>query len=118
VPDAVAIEAWAKAEGITGRDLMAEPKVRRLLEQEVDKYSKDFKGFERIKDFVIDTEELSTQNGMLTPTLKLKRRNVMTKYGAIFESLYPAAASNRPEPRASYIRELRPLAQRAQANGA
>jgi long-chain acyl-CoA synthetase len=110
VPDLAALRVWAQAQRITaeGEELLAQPRVRSLLEAEVDKYSKDFKGFERPKDFVIDTEELGISNGMLTPTLKLRRRKVIAKYGTIFESLYPRAPSSRPEPRASYIRELRP----------
>ena len=31
---------------------------------------------------------LTTENGMLTPTLKLKRRVVMDKYGHLIEELY------------------------------
>jgi long-chain acyl-CoA synthetase len=110
IPDMMALRAWAKTQGIDSDDetLLTLPKVRTLLEGEVDKYSKDFKGFERIKDFVIDTEELTMQNGLLTPTLKVKRNRVVAKYGPVFDSLYPPAPSERPEPRSSYIRELRP----------
>jgi long-chain acyl-CoA synthetase len=111
VPDMAALRTWAKTQGIDADDeaLLAEPKVRKLLETEVATYSKDFKGFERIKDFVIDTEELTIQNGMLTPTLKLKRSKVVAKYDDVFASLYPAAvAADYAEPRSSYIRELRP----------
>jgi long-chain acyl-CoA synthetase len=110
IPDMPALRAWAKGEGIECDDeaLLTHTKVRTLLEGEVNKYSKDFKGFERIKDFVIDTEELSLQNGLLTPTLKVRRNRVVAKYGPVFDSLYPPAPSERPEPRSSYIRELRP----------
>jgi len=110
VPDKVALSEWAKTQGLTveGEELLGHASVRTLLEGEVVKYSKDFKGFERPKDFVIDGEELAIDNGMLTPTLKLKRRQVVTKYGPVFASLYPGVPSERPEPRASYIRELVP----------
>jgi long-chain acyl-CoA synthetase len=112
IPDLVAVRAWAQAEGMNedGDGLLTHPKVRALLEQEVAKYNADFKGYERIIEFVVDTEELTQQNGMLTPTLKLKRRHVVAKYQGVFESLYPARDSGRPEPRASYIRELMPSA--------
>jgi long-chain acyl-CoA synthetase len=107
VPDKVALKEWAKAQGISadGEELLADARVRSLLESEVETYSKDFKGYERPKAFVIDGEELAIANGMLTPTLKLKRRQVVAKYGPIFDSLYLQA-----EPKASYIRELRPAA--------
>jgi long-chain acyl-CoA synthetase len=112
IPDMPTLRTWAKAQGLESDDdaLLTNPKVRTLLETEVDRLSKDFKGFERILDFVIDTEELTTQNGMLTPSLKLKRNKVVAKYADVFESLYPAASEQRPVPRSSYIRELRPAA--------
>jgi long-chain acyl-CoA synthetase len=112
VPDMAALRSWAKTEGIEGdgEALLANPTVRKLLETEVATYSKEFKGFERIKDFVIDTEELTIQNGMLTPTLKLKRSKVVAKYDDVFASLYPAVPVEYSQPRSSYIRELRPQA--------
>jgi long-chain acyl-CoA synthetase len=115
VPDLAALRAWAPAEGVTGEGeaLLTHPKVRELLEREVAKYNAEFKGYERIVDFVVDTEEMTPQNGLLTPTLKLKRRAVVDKYKHVFDSLYPAEPPDRAEPRASYIRELAPRARTA-----
>jgi len=115
IPDMQAVQAWAQAQGMTetGDALVTHPKVRALLEQEVAKYNAEFKGYERIVDFVLDTDEMTIQNGLLTQTLKLKRRDVVSKYRPAFDSLYPAPASDRPVPRASYIRELVPAARTA-----
>jgi long-chain acyl-CoA synthetase len=112
VPDMAALRSWAKTQGIEadGDALLTDPRVRKLLETEVATHSKDFKGYERIKDFVIDTEEMTIQNGLLTPTLKLKRSKVVAKYDDVFASLYPANPAESAEPRSSYIRELRPRA--------
>ena len=33
-------------------------------------------------------EDFTTENDLLTPTLKLKRRNVESRYGAALEALY------------------------------
>ncbi|HVW26124.1 MAG TPA: long-chain fatty acid--CoA ligase [Polyangiaceae bacterium] len=110
VPDMAAVQAWAESQGLTekGDALISHPRVRALLEQEVAKYNTEFKGYERIVDFVLDTEEMTIQNGLLTQTMKLKRRDVVSKYKDVFDSLYPSRPSDRPEPRASYIRELVP----------
>jgi long-chain acyl-CoA synthetase len=115
IPDMPAVQAWAQSQGMTetGDELITHPKVRGLLEQEVAKYNTEFKGYERIVDFVLDMEEMTIQNGLLTQTLKLKRRSVVSKYNDVFDSLYPATPSDRPEPRASYIRELVPAARTA-----
>jgi long-chain acyl-CoA synthetase len=37
---------------------------------------------------MIAPEEFTTANDMLTPTLKVKRRNVIKKYGADLDKLY------------------------------
>jgi long-chain acyl-CoA synthetase len=112
VPDMAAVRSWAEKQGIAGDGdaLLGDSRVRKLLESEVATHSKDFKGFERIKDFVIDPEELTIQNGLLTPTLKLKRSKVIAKYDDVFASLYPTSPMDYAEPRSSYIRELRPQA--------
>ena len=46
--------------------------------------------FESIKRFTILPGELSVAGGELTPTLKLKRKAIATKYAAEIDALYPA----------------------------
>jgi long-chain acyl-CoA synthetase len=104
IPDMQALTAWASAQGLlpansNGADnaaaLLREPRVRALIRQELDNNSRDFKGYEVIRDFVLDGELFSTQNDLLTPSLKLKRRNVIAKYATQLGALYqqaPAAA--------------------------
>jgi len=110
VPDLPAIAAWAKQNGIAveGEALLSEPQVRALLETEIDKANQEFKGYERIQRFIVESEELSTVNGMLTQTQKLKRKVFNDKYEPSLASLY--AQSSEPAPRSSYIRELAPAA--------
>jgi long-chain acyl-CoA synthetase len=43
---------------------------------------------------VLTDEEFTTGNDMLTPTLKLKRRNVLGKYESALKNLYTAGASD------------------------
>ena len=43
---------------------------------------------EKIKKFVIINEEFSVENGMLTPTLKLKRKEIIKNYKQQLENLY------------------------------
>ena len=43
---------------------------------------------ENVKKFKLITEEFTINNGMLTPTLKLKRYKIVTKYKNQFEKLY------------------------------
>ena len=43
---------------------------------------------ENIKKFFLINEKFSIENGMLTPTLKLKRYKIINKYKNNFENLY------------------------------
>ena len=43
---------------------------------------------EKIKKFVIINEEFTVENGMLTPTLKLKRKEIIKNYKQQLENLY------------------------------
>ncbi len=86
VADVAAIRAWCKENGVT-YDLR-HVKVRSLLASEVSRLSSSFKAYERVERFHVVDEELSLANDMLTPTLKVKRRNVLAKWGKDLEALY------------------------------
>lgn len=91
VPDFDTLKAWAATKGITTsstEELARRPEVTELLKAEVKTLGAEFKGFERPEKFVVATEDFSTDNGMLTPSLKVKRRNVTAKYGEQMNKLY------------------------------
>jgi long-chain acyl-CoA synthetase len=88
VPDAEALGAWAARNGVELGDLASNEKVHGLLEREIAALSGDIKGYERVQSFAVIVEDFTTDNGMLTPTLKLKRRVVLERYGPCLASLY------------------------------
>src|SRR5581483_5472045 len=88
VPDADAIKDWARKNGVALNDIAHDPKVHELIRSELDHLSRDFKGYERVEKFVVTMEDFTTENGMLTPSLKLKRRVVLEKYKPALEALY------------------------------
>jgi long-chain acyl-CoA synthetase len=88
VPQRAALEDWARSEGIPLDRLSSHPKARELLRIEIDSCCRDLKGYERIKAFALVDEDFTTDNGMLTPTLKLKRRVVLARYGSMIDELY------------------------------
>jgi long-chain acyl-CoA synthetase len=87
VPDKVALENWAKEKSLSG-DLLHHPSVRELLASELARLSADWKGYERIEKFALLGEELTQANDCLTPTLKVKRRNVLQRFHLELASLY------------------------------
>ena len=88
VPDAEAVRGWAAKQGVALEDVARNEQVRQLLRTEIETHSKDLKGYERVQNFIIALEDFTTDNGMLTPTLKLKRRVVLERYGDDLEALY------------------------------
>jgi len=46
------------------------------------------KQFEKIKKFQLISENFSIENGLLTPTMKVKRNKVVAKYKNILENFY------------------------------
>ena len=84
------LEQYAKEKGISNdiEKLLVHPLVKELFTSQLEKYGKDFKGFENPKNFALLREEWSIDNGMLTPTLKLKRSVVEENYKSQIEELY------------------------------
>ena len=91
VPDFDALIPWAKEMGIPADDraaLLKDPKVHALYTQEIAQQSKDFRSYEKVSRFALIPEDFTTENDMLTPSMKLKRRVVLERYGALLDGLY------------------------------
>jgi long-chain acyl-CoA synthetase len=88
VIDLPSLRAYFGRERAPAEELIGEPATRRLLEAEILKCSRDFRTFELVRNFWIATEPFTRENGMLTQTFKLRRRNVLGVYEARLRSLY------------------------------
>ena len=58
------------------------------IKSEIEKINKKLSKIEKIKKYFIINKKFSIENGMLTPTLKLKRFKIIQKYKNLFEDLY------------------------------
>jgi len=58
------------------------------LSNEIEKINKNLTKIEKIKKFFVIKEKFSIENGMMTPTLKLKRYKIISIYKNNFEELY------------------------------
>ncbi len=58
------------------------------IKKEIEKINKNLSKIEKIKKFFTINEKFSIENGMLTPTMKLKRFKIIQKYKKNFENLY------------------------------
>ena len=91
VPDMESLVKWAKQKGITDTTpeaLVRNPEAEKLIQDEIVKFATDLKNYERPHRVLLVTDEFTPENDMLTPSLKLKRRNVITQYEQQIEELY------------------------------
>lgn len=91
VVDVARVHRWAKDQGFELGDPTRDERVIGLVRREIEERSLDFRRFERPRAFALAIDEFTAENGMLTPTLKLKRRLVVSKYKAVLEALYVGA---------------------------
>ena len=61
---------------------------REKMNEIIDEINKNLTLVEKIKKFYLINENFSIENGLLTPTMKVKRNKVVEKYKNILENLY------------------------------
>ncbi len=82
---------WAAANGISARDLKTlceDPKVVAMIESEVREKNQTLASYERLKYVRILPDEFTQEAGTLTATLKVRRREVIKRYGELLEGFY------------------------------
>ena len=90
-PDFTFLRNWAKLHDIeytTNQEMVKHPRVRSRIGEEIKKYNAHFGDTEKIKKFDIVSEEWSQKNGLLTPTLKVKRNKAIEFYKENIEKLF------------------------------
>jgi long-chain acyl-CoA synthetase len=90
VPDVMALLSWAKDRGLSAfiETLLHDQKTRELIMEEIATCSRNFKFFERIRDFTLISKKFSIVEGTLTPTFEYKRRVIAEKYQDVLEKMY------------------------------
>ena len=92
MPDAEELGPWAKAHGLGGdlASLCAHPAVRdAVLKSMLDEgRSARLRGFEQVAAVALSHELFSVENGLLTPTFKLKRPQAKAAFQAQIDAMY------------------------------
>ncbi|MDY7102392.1 MAG: AMP-dependent synthetase/ligase [Actinomycetota bacterium] len=91
VLDADAATGWAASQGIEYADLdelARHPDVVAEIERGVDEVMAPFSNAERVKKVHVLGEEWPVDSDLLTPTAKLKRRGIMSRFAAEIDQLY------------------------------
>jgi long-subunit acyl-CoA synthetase (AMP-forming) len=88
-PDRVAsVAASVGSVAETVEDVASCPRFRTYLEDEVTRINGELASYEGIKRFTVLADQLSVEAKTLTPTLKLRRRNIAEFYRHEIEELY------------------------------
>jgi long-chain acyl-CoA synthetase len=80
---------WAKEHGIPEKDLHLNTQVRAEVQRWIDaEVNTKLARVEQVKKFTILHRNFTVEDGELTPTLKVKRRNVNTSFSKEIEAMY------------------------------
>jgi long-chain acyl-CoA synthetase len=93
VPDFERLRQWAETSrvSVNWEALDAQPEIRRLFQTEIDAYNADRPHHEQIRAFALLPSDLTIEDGSITPTLKVKRRILESRYATLIEQMYEAA---------------------------
>ncbi|TAN58823.1 MAG: long-chain fatty acid--CoA ligase, partial [Magnetospirillum sp.] len=89
VPDRDWMEDWARANGRSGCDgLDQDAEFRRAIAPAVDRVNAQLSAVEKVRRFTLTIDPFTVENGMMTPTLKIRRHKIREGFGATLEGLY------------------------------
>ncbi|XP_043369522.1 long-chain-fatty-acid--CoA ligase 1 isoform X3 [Dermochelys coriacea] len=91
VPDAETLSNWAKKKGFEGsyEELCKNKDLKKHILEDMLKVGKEsgLKSFEQVKGIALSMETFSVENGLLTPTLKAKRRELQKFFKSQIDEL-------------------------------
>jgi long-chain acyl-CoA synthetase len=95
VPSFADLDVWGQKQGVPTGDrdkLLKDPRVLDLIKKEIDEQLKEFDRHERVQKFVLLSEEMTETAGLLTPTLKVRRKEVNQAFSDEIEGMYKEQA--------------------------
>lgn len=91
VLDRDAIKAWSEKNGVTGmtvEQLVEHQPLISAVERELNVLQKDLSKYEKARKYAFLAEPFTVENGLMTPTLKVKRKVVLERYADVIEAMY------------------------------
>lgn len=88
------VKDWCERKGIDFKSEAEVVKDQRLIDRiarEVEGHNQKFGKWEQVKKFELTPESWTIDAGHLTPTLKLKRKNIVRHYAYLYERIYDHA---------------------------
>ncbi|MGE0551441.1 MAG: long-chain fatty acid--CoA ligase [Kofleriaceae bacterium] len=94
--DEEATMKWAGEHGMAGksyREVVETAELKALLAPYFEEVNKTLAQYETVKQFTVLPKDLSVDEGELTPSLKVKRKVVETKYASLLDKMYEASVA-------------------------
>jgi len=91
VPQQEFASDWAKANGKKPdmAALVEDADFRKAISAAIDRVNTDMSVIERIRKFILTAEPFTTDNGMMTQSMKIRRHVIRENFGDALEALYP-----------------------------
>ncbi len=90
VPQQEFASDWAKANGKKPdmAALVEDADFRKAISAAIDRVNTDMSVIERVRKFILTAEPFTTDNGMMTPSMKIRRHVIRKNFGDALEALY------------------------------
>jgi long-chain acyl-CoA synthetase len=91
VPNQAEVKALAEENGISYasyQDLLQNEQILQAIKDAILEQSRDISEYETVKKFAVFGMEFNEEDGYLTPTLKIKRDEVLADFDHVVEQLY------------------------------
>ena len=91
LPNFEELHSWTKEKGISYLDnaeLIQNQAVKQLYQDIINDFNVNFGKVEQVKHMELLADEWSVENGLLTATMKLRRKLIKEKYSTIINSIY------------------------------
>ena len=84
------IENWVKENNIQEKNekIYRNDKLINEIQKDIDIHNEKFAQWEKIKKFELTSDPWTIENGLLTPTMKLKRKAIKSKYQDLINKIY------------------------------
>jgi len=104
IPAFDSLEPWARHHGVkfsSRKELVKSHQVQLLYQDIVEEINHNLAQYEKLKKVLVVHEELSIADGTMTPSMKLRRRNLAERYKKEIDALYAEAESHSRTPAAA-----------------
>lgn len=87
--DETVLQQWLRSKSVSRSSVLSEtPGLNAFLQEEVERCNKEFARYEAVRKFIIAEEDFTVDNGLLTPTFKVRKKLVLEKFANEISELY------------------------------